>query len=107
MKNIKLLDLIKELSVGQGYSKYADGNKTSGNSKENLDAILKNIADGDMDYDEEINESTAPNIIFSIYNHILEQLRSREEDNGQRMSMFEELYPTASSFFQDIEHLLK
>lgn len=106
-KNIKLLELLTEISVGQGYSKYIDGNKTKGNSKEQLDQILKNIVDGDMDYEDDLNESSSPSIIFVIYNHIIDKLRSRSEESELRMSLFEEQYPTASSFYQDIEHLLK
>lgn len=103
---IKLTNLLKEINVGQGHSKYMDGNKTSGNNKETLDNILKNIAKGGIEYEEDINESTSPNIMFKVYEQILRQVRAREKENGVRMSIFEEIYPTASSFFQDIEPYL-
>lgn len=99
MKKNQLKNTIKKILVEElGYSKFTDSGKTDGLTKDTLDKILLRIANGSDDGDSQpLDENSQPKVIFNIYEHIINKVRD---------SSFEGEYPTASSFFQDIKHII-
>lgn len=100
MKKSELKQIIKyALFEDVGYSKFTNNGKTDGLTKDTLDKILLKIANGGMDdSQDQLDEGPQPKVVFSIYEHIINKL------NG---GSFEDQYPTASSFFHDIKHIIE
>ena len=45
----------------------------------------------------------SPAVVFSIYKHLVKRLDNEALEAGLRMSIFEQEFPTPTSFYNDLE----